>query len=96
MSITPQLREFQALSSITEIPILPVILNPVENSNVPCESKTSDLSHLSPPLRRILESSFNRSQLKAIRDAVGSLSSMKDLEMSLIQGPPGIHLSLIH
>lgn len=96
MSITPQLREFQALSSITEIPILPVILNPVESSHVPCESNTSDLGHLSPPLQHVLESSFNGGQLQAIRLATCSLNSMKDFEMSLIQGPPGIHLSQIH
>ncbi|XP_031384733.1 helicase SEN1 isoform X1 [Punica granatum] len=89
MSITPQLREFQAVSSIKDIPILPIILNPVESSHVSCEAKTADSGQLSPPLQQILESSFNGSQLQAIRVAIGSLNSMKDFEMSLIQGPPG-------
>ncbi|KAK4773514.1 hypothetical protein SAY87_028533 [Trapa incisa] len=89
MSITPQLREFQALSSITEIPILPVILNPVGNSHVPIETKTSDLSNLAPPLRKILELSYNGSQLQAIGVSIGSLRSVKDFELSLVQGPPG-------
>ncbi|GMY38273.1 helicase SEN1 [Fagus crenata] len=91
MSITPQLREFQALSSIKDIPILPVILNPVNDSlgNYVSKSKEVDLGKLSQPLQQILKSSFNDSQLQAISVAVGSPKWKKDFELSLIQGPPG-------
>ncbi|KAL8043652.1 hypothetical protein ABFX02_09G128046 [Erythranthe guttata] len=89
MSITPQLREFQALSSIREIPVLPIILNPV---NHPCgqyKSKTENLSKLSQPLQQILKSSYNGSQLQAISLAIGSFDLKKDFDLTLIQGPPG-------
>ncbi|EYU21195.1 hypothetical protein MIMGU_mgv1a000059mg [Erythranthe guttata] len=89
MSITPQLREFQALSSIREIPVLPIILNPV---NHPCgqyKSKTENLSKLSQPLQQILKSSYNDSQLQAISLAIGSVDLKKDFDLTLIQGPPG-------
>lgn len=89
MSITPQLREFHALSSLKSIPLLPIILNPV---NVSCgynESRELDLGKLSQ-LQQILKTSFNESQLQAISVAIGLSSSWKkDCELSLIQGPPG-------
>ncbi|EXC33624.1 hypothetical protein L484_013821 [Morus notabilis] len=88
MSITPQLREFRALSSIKEIPLLPVILNPVNNSPSSNESLKVDLRKLSQPLQQILKSSFNDSQLQAISAATEFVNSNK-LELSLIQGPPG-------
>lgn len=90
MSITPQLREFQALSSIREIPLLPIILNPV---NYPCgqyESETENLSKLSQPLQQIFKSSYNGSQLQAISLAIGPFDLKKDFELTLIQGPPGV------
>ncbi|KAI3455745.1 hypothetical protein Pfo_012408 [Paulownia fortunei] len=89
MSITPQLREFQALSSIKEIPLLQIILNPV---NHPCgqyESKTENLSKLSQPLQQIFKSSYNGSQLQAISLAIGPFDLKKDFDLTLIQGPPG-------
>ncbi|XP_011072782.1 uncharacterized protein LOC105157939 isoform X1 [Sesamum indicum] len=89
MSITPQLREFQALSSIREIPLLPVILNPV---NHPCgqyESRTENLSKLPQPLQQIFKSSYNGSQLRAISLAIGEFNLKKDFELTLVQGPPG-------
>ncbi|KAK4837593.1 hypothetical protein QYF36_006782 [Acer negundo] len=89
MSITPQLREFQALSSLKDIPILPVILKPV-NVSLSCnESRKRDLGNISQPLQQILKSSFNESQLEAISVAIGSSRVKKDFELSLIQGPPG-------
>lgn len=90
MSITPQLREFQALSSLKDIPIITTILNPVNDSLGHNESIKADLSKLPPPLQRILKSSFNGSQLQAISVAVGSSESKKNFELSLIQGPPGM------
>lgn len=89
MSITPQLREFRALSSIKEIPLLPVILNPVNNSPSSNESLKVDPRKLSQPLQQILKSSFNDSQLQAISAATEFVNSKK-LELSLIQGPPGL------
>ncbi|KAL7180670.1 hypothetical protein ACSBR1_043789 [Camellia fascicularis] len=89
MSITPQLREFQALSSINNIPLLPIILNPVSHPFGHYEPKKGDLSKLPQPLQRVIKSSYNDSQLRAIGTAIGPLDSMKEYEMSLIQGPPG-------
>lgn len=90
MNITPQLREFQALSSIKDIPLLPVILKPINDSYDSSESKEVDLSKLSQPLQRILKLSFNDSQLQAISIATGIRRRKKDFELSLIQGPPGL------
>ncbi|PON78563.1 P-loop containing nucleoside triphosphate hydrolase [Parasponia andersonii] len=89
MSITSQLREFQALSSIKEIPLFPIILKPINDG--PCSKDFSkvDLSKLSQPLQLILKSSFNESQLQAISVAIGLRSPKKKVELSLIQGPPG-------
>ncbi|XP_059456145.1 uncharacterized ATP-dependent helicase C29A10.10c isoform X2 [Corylus avellana] len=89
MSITPQLREFQALSLIKDIPILPVILKPVNDSLGNDAFKEVDLGKLSQPLQEVLRSSFNDSQLQAISVAIGSPKLKKDFELSLIQGPPG-------
>ena len=91
MSITPQLREFQALSSIKEIPLLPTILNPVYDSPSSNECPKADLRKLSQSLQQILMSSFNDSQLQAISVATG-FSNSKKFELSLIQGPPGMWL----
>ncbi|XWS20599.1 hypothetical protein CRYUN_Cryun31cG0116500 [Craigia yunnanensis] len=88
MSITPQLREFQALSSIKDIPLLPVILNPVNDSTI-SDKPRLDFSKLPQHLQQLLRSSFNDSQLKALNVAVGSQKIKKDFELSLIQGPPG-------
>lgn len=90
LSITPQIREFQALSSIKDIPILPIILKPANGSIHRCESKEPDLNRLPLPLRQMLMLSFNKSQLQAISAAIGFSSSKRDFELSLIQGPPGV------
>lgn len=95
MSITPQLREFQALSSIREIPLLPIILNPI---NYPCgqnESEAENWNKLSKPLQQILKSSYNGSQQQAIGLAIGPLDLKKDFKLTLIQGPPGILFLLL-
>lgn len=89
MSITPQLREFQALSSIKEIPILPAILKPVNFSSDYNTAAEVDLGKLPQPLQGTLKTSFNESQLQAITTSIGSSSRKKDIELSLIQGPPG-------
>lgn len=89
MSITPQLREFLALSSLTDIPLLATILNPFNGSFGYDESRKFDLRRLPQPLQRVLESSFNDSQLQAISFSSGSSESKKNIELSLIQGPPG-------
>ncbi|KAL3511525.1 hypothetical protein ACH5RR_024242 [Cinchona calisaya] len=89
MSITPQLREFQALSSLREIPLLPIILNPTSHLHGVDDSRRENLGRLSQPLQLVLKSSYNGCQLKAISAAIGSLDLRKDFELSLIQGPPG-------
>lgn len=90
MNMTPQLREFQALSSLKDIPLLPVILKPVSQLVGCNEMRKTDLGNIPQPLRENLKSSFNDSQLEAIRVAIGSSRVKKDYELSLIQGPPGI------
>ncbi|XP_056167115.1 uncharacterized protein LOC115681659 isoform X3 [Syzygium oleosum] len=89
MSITPQLREFQALSSMKNIPILQIILDPTNNSQGMSEPKPSHLGKLPRSLRQNLEATFNDGQLQAISASIGSLNSCKDCQLSLIQGPPG-------
>lgn len=89
MSITPQIREFQALSSLHDIPLLPAILNPVERSLGHHEYRKVELSKLAKPLQDMLKSSFNDSQLEAISIAVGTQASRSSFELCLIQGPPG-------
>ncbi|XP_022992045.1 uncharacterized protein LOC111488514 isoform X1 [Cucurbita maxima] len=89
MSITPQLREFQALSSIKDIPVVPTILKPETTSIPHDESKVVDLSKLTRPLQQILKSSFNVSQLQAIDISIGSRNMNNDMPLSLVQGPPG-------
>lgn len=89
MSITSQLREFQALSSINGIPLLPIILNPINHSFGHHESRKGDLSKLPQPLQRVLKSSYNDCQLQAIGAAIEPLDSKKEYDLSLIQGPPG-------
>lgn len=89
MSITPQLREFQALSSVREIPMLHTILNPRAIPFHGYSTKMGSFSELSLALQHVLQSSYNDSQLQAISAALGSFVSQKDFELSLIQGPPG-------
>ncbi|XP_042505468.1 uncharacterized protein LOC122082032 isoform X2 [Macadamia integrifolia] len=89
MSITPQLREFQALSSLSDIPILPIILKPTSHSLGYHDLKRVGLGKLTQPLQRILKSSFNDGQLHAISDVIGTHGLKKEFELSLIQGPPG-------
>eukprot|EP00268_Persea_americana_P037562 TRINITY_DN37215_c0_g2_i2.p1 TRINITY_DN37215_c0_g2~~TRINITY_DN37215_c0_g2_i2.p1 ORF type:complete len:1526 (-),score=349.56 TRINITY_DN37215_c0_g2_i2:2418-6917(-) len=89
MSITPQLREFQALSSLKDNPMLPIILNPVDRARTYPEPRNADLSMLSLPQQQVLKSSFNDSQRQAIGVAIGTRDSKKSFELSLIQGPPG-------
>ncbi|CAL9102821.1 unnamed protein product [Musa textilis] len=89
MSMTPQLREFQALSSLHDIPMLPIILNPVNHSAGHPASKKVQLDKLSRCMQKMFISSYNGSQIQAISTAIGSSEPKKTLELSLIQGPPG-------
>lgn len=89
LSITPQLREFQALSSIKNIPLLPVILNPINHPFGHSESREYYLTKLSQPLQQVLKSSYNDSQVQAISAGIGPLDLKSDFDLSLIQGPPG-------
>ncbi|KAL9247212.1 hypothetical protein vseg_020667 [Gypsophila vaccaria] len=89
MSITPQLREFQALSSAEVIPAIPVVLRPAHHSDSCKEHRKVDLSRLSQPMQKVLMSTFNESQMRAISAVVQSPHSRNDFELSLVQGPPG-------
>lgn len=99
-NLTPQMREFQALSSLHDIPILPIILNPL-NVNVPhtrvarpAQLHEAPLSGLDEPIRNFFTSSYNHSQLQAIDMATRKPIDGKDFELTLIQGPPGLFFSL--
>ncbi|KAJ7567512.1 hypothetical protein O6H91_02G151200 [Diphasiastrum complanatum] len=95
MSITPQLREFQALSAIAGFPLLPIILCPKPTGENQLSRKvytksTSAFSNLPEPFQRRLKADYNESQLDAIEAAIrigGSISNKH--ELSLVQGPPG-------
>ncbi|XP_028791064.1 helicase SEN1-like, partial [Neltuma alba] len=89
MSIISQIREFNALSSVKGIPLLPLILNPLNDSCHHNEFKEVDLSKLPQPLQKTFRSSFNASQLQAISVTIGTAKEKKKFELSLIQGPPG-------
>ncbi|XP_074268049.1 uncharacterized protein LOC141591568 [Silene latifolia] len=89
MSITPQLREFQALSSAEVIPAIPVVLRPAHHFNSFKEHNKVNLSKLSQPMQKVLRSTFNESQMQAISAVVESRDSKNDFELSLVQGPPG-------
>lgn len=90
MSMTPQIREFSALSSLNDIPVLPAILNPVSCAATHHKSGKAHLDRLTHPLRKVLKSSYNESQLQAVSIAIGSTSSKTKFDLSLIQGPPGL------
>uniref|UniRef100_A0A0D3H8H2 Uncharacterized protein n=1 Tax=Oryza barthii TaxID=65489 RepID=A0A0D3H8H2_9ORYZ len=89
MSMTPQVREFSALSSLNDIPVLPVILNPVSCKSIHHGSGKVHLDKLSHPMRKVLKSSYNDSQLEAVSIAIRSTSLKAKFDLSLIQGPPG-------
>ncbi|KAH9621750.1 hypothetical protein KSS87_008585 [Heliosperma pusillum] len=89
MSITPQLREFQALSSAEVIPAIPVVLRPAHHSNSFKEHNKVNLSKLPQAMQKVLRSTFNESQMQAISAVVESRDSRNDFELSLVQGPPG-------
>ncbi|KAJ3676832.1 hypothetical protein LUZ60_002556 [Juncus effusus] len=83
-NLTPQVREFQSLSSLHHVPVLPSILNPLANDDN-CDDKDG-FGGVKGPMRRMLGERFNESQMEAIRRAVGRT---REFELSLIQGPPG-------
>lgn len=90
MSMTPQIREFSALSSLHDIPLLPAILNPISCAASHQKPGKLYLDRLAHPMRKVLESSYNDSQLQAVSIAIGSTSSKAKFDLSLIQGPPGL------
>ncbi|XP_078433844.1 P-loop containing nucleoside triphosphate hydrolases superfamily protein [Wolffia australiana] len=87
MSITPQLREFQALSSLSFIPMLPAILRPTDCRGNANKTGKVELSSLKLSMQKMLKSSFNDSQLQAISVAIQGCQG--SFGLSLIQGPPG-------
>jgi senataxin len=95
MSMTPQIREFSALSSLSDIPVLPVILNPVSRAATNHECGKVYLDKLTLPMRKVLKSSYNESQLQAVSIAIGSTGSKTKCDLSLIQGPPGLFFLIL-
>lgn len=89
-NLTPHTREFQALSSLHDIPILPIILNPLKVPASSAGSHKAPLDRLGGPIKRFLTTSYNDSQLQAIDVSIGVPHDGKDFELSLIQGPPGL------
>ncbi|TVU10094.1 hypothetical protein EJB05_43602 [Eragrostis curvula] len=88
MSMTPQIREFSALSSLNDIPVLPAILNPVSWAASYHDSGNVYLDKLSHPMLEVLKLSYNDSQLHAVSVAIGSTKNQTKFDLSLIQGPP--------
>ncbi|KAJ1700232.1 hypothetical protein LUZ63_000011 [Rhynchospora breviuscula] len=88
-NLTPQKREFQALSSLHDIPIMPAILNPLIEPVSSAGFLKAKLDRLGGPIKSFLTTSYNDSQLQAIDVAIRSIQAGKNFELSLIQGPPG-------
>jgi senataxin len=95
MSMTPQIREFSALSSLNDIPVLPVILNPISCAATNHECGKVYLDKLTRSMRKVLKSSYNDSQLQAVSIAIGSTGSRTKCDLSLIQGPPGLFFLIL-
>ncbi|RLM73642.1 hypothetical protein C2845_PM15G16660 [Panicum miliaceum] len=72
-----------ALSSLNDIPVLPAILNPVSCAESYHKSGKVHLDRLAHPLRKVLKSSYNESQLQRI--AIGSTSSKTKFDLSLFR-----------
>ncbi|CAN6464526.1 unnamed protein product [Victoria cruziana] len=89
MSITSQVREFQALSSFNDIPILSAILNPYDTRANNVGSRHINLGRLPEAMQQKLKSSFNDGQLQAISAAIERSSTVGSSGLQLIQGPPG-------
>jgi len=75
-------REFQALYSVRELALAPVLLSPLAAAQRQSEAKPQSLQ-VPAALLRAIERSYNPSQLAAIR------ASLCGRGVSLIQGPPG-------
>uniref|UniRef100_J3MYT5 Uncharacterized protein n=1 Tax=Oryza brachyantha TaxID=4533 RepID=J3MYT5_ORYBR len=84
MSMTPQIREFSALSSLNDIPVLPVILNPVSCNSIYHGSGKAYLDKLSQPMRKVLKSSYNDSQLQAGPPGTGKTRTIVAIVSALL------------
>uniref|UniRef100_I1QQ37 Uncharacterized protein n=1 Tax=Oryza glaberrima TaxID=4538 RepID=I1QQ37_ORYGL len=84
MSMTPQVREFSALSSLNDIPVLPVILNPVSCKSIHHGSGKVHLDKLSHPMRKVLKSSYNDSQLEAGPPGTGKTRTIVAIVSALL------------
>lgn len=91
MSLSPQIREFQALSAVGNFPLLQTILctsmpgkhSLGKNVNVELKGLTSDLCDR-------FRVDYNESQVAAIAASVGQLDlAAADHQLALVQGPPG-------
>ncbi|MCO5611008.1 hypothetical protein L7F22_065256 [Adiantum nelumboides] len=92
MSITPQLREFQALSAVEYLPLLPIILNDGTCKMGPLSTGTAGkqfIQGLPEKLQHRLGTEYNASQIQSIQMALRSAVVANGHELSLVQGPPG-------
>ncbi|CAM6095945.1 unnamed protein product [Calypogeia fissa] len=93
MNITPQIREWQALSSLQSLPLLPVLLSPAAGSKMKSLESVSSIAKLRclpEQLQSKLRGDYNESQLRAIADSIGGKETMtNDHQLTLVQGPPG-------
>lgn len=101
MSLTPQLREFQALSAVGNLPLLPTILcteEARENDSTGGSAfgklqggcHPSGLQCLPAALQSRLRLDFNESQVSAIAAVIGKRGRASlEHQLALVQGPPG-------
>ncbi|GBG87750.1 hypothetical protein CBR_g45904 [Chara braunii] len=90
LSLISNIREFQALSSIENLPFLDVILRPCPEHGQTVARELC-LGALPQPLRERLEREYNESQLSAIAASIGPKPGATEQghHLALIQGPPG-------
>jgi hypothetical protein len=89
MSLTPHLREFQALSAVSNFPLLQTLLCSTfpERDNF---GDSRNLQGLAAALQSQLRADYNESQVGAIASAVGKQGvAASEHQLALVQGPPG-------
>nr|XP_024386396.1 uncharacterized protein LOC112287553 isoform X3 [Physcomitrium patens]XP_024386398.1 uncharacterized protein LOC112287553 isoform X3 [Physcomitrium patens] len=91
MNLSTQLREFQALSAIGNLPLSRLVLCPStsEKTNL-LKNGTAGLKDLTAELGDRIKADYNESQVSAIAAAVGRQDiAAADHQLALVQGPPG-------
>lgn len=90
MSLSSQIREFQALSAVGNFPLLQTILCSSKHSLGNKNVKVDDLKGLTSDLCDRFRVDYNESQVSAIAAAVGQQDlAAANHQLALVQGPPG-------